>query len=63
MLDKIDMKYIPYVILAVMYMLVNPMRNMLGRDTWYLVVGLAYLSIFVINAGVLDMIKGQKKYE
>ena len=57
------MKYIPYVILAVMYMLVNPMRNMLGRDTWYLVVGLTYLSIFVINAGVLDMIKGQKKYE
>ena len=63
MLEQIDMKYIPYVILAVMYMLVNPMRNMLGRDTWYLVVGLAYLSIFVINAGVLDMIKGQKKYE
>ena len=57
------MKYIPYVILAVMYMLVNPMRNMLGRDTWYLVVGLAYLSIFVINAGVLDMIRGQKKSE
>ena len=63
MLEQIDMKYIPYVILAVMYMLVNPMRNMLGRDTWYLVVGLAYLSIFVINAGVLDMIRGQKKSE
>ena len=61
MLDKIKLEYIPYLVLAALYIFVNPLRNFLSRNTWYLIAGLAYAAIFALSSGIMNLSKDDYK--
>ena len=62
MLDKIKLEYIPYLVLAALYIsFVNPLRNFLSRNTWSLVAGLAYAAIFALSSGIMKLSKDDYK--